>query len=288
MAENKKNRRLLQKLTHKYRLIVYNDNTFEEVWYLRLSRLNLIAILGLSFFAFIALLIVIIAFTPVRELIPGYPSGEMRRDMIINNIKIDSLEHNMSIKEQYYYNLHAILNDEEPMDIIEKEDTTIRYSDIEFKKSVYDSMLRQQIEKEEQFNLILSEESNSPIDFSRTHFFVPLKGIVTNTFNIDKNHFGIDIVSSPNKVVSAVLPGTVTLANWTLETGYVIQIQHDNNIISVYKHNSVLLKKAGNYVKAGEAIAIVGNSGELTTGPHLHFELWHNGKPLNPEDYILF
>ncbi len=288
MAEEKKRKRLLQKLTHKYRLIVYNDNTFEEVWYLRLSRLNLIVLLGISFFTFVTLLIVLIAFTPIRELIPGYPSGEMRRDMIINNIKIDSLEYEMSIREQYYYNLKAIINGEEPQDVMNTNDSTIRYNEIEFTKSAYDSILRQQIEKEEQFNLILTEEINSPIDFSRTHFFVPLKGIVTNPFNIEKNHFGIDIVSAPNKVVSAVLPGTVTLANWTLETGYVIQIQHDNNILSVYKHNSVLLKKAGNFVKAGEAIAIVGNSGELTTGPHLHFELWHNGKPLNPEDYILF
>lgn len=288
MANNRNKRTFLKKLMDKYRLIVYNDNTFEEVWYMRLSRLNLIAVVGTSVLLLTAIIILIIAYTPARELIPDYPDGTMRRNLIINAIKLDSLEHVIEMNDNYYKNFKAILTGEEVQDYVVENDSDVRYDEIKFTRSIHDSILRQQIEQEEQFNLVLTEENNSPVDFSRIHFFVPLKGIVTNSFNISGQHFGTDIVSAPNSVVSAVLDGTVTMANWTLETGYVIVVQHGNNIMSIYKHNSVLLKKVGNYVKAGEAIAIVGNSGELTTGPHLHFELWHNEKPLNPEDYINF
>lgn len=289
MENNNKNKKLINKLTHKYRLIVYNDNTFEEVWYMRLSRLNLIALFGTAIICLITLTILIVAYTPAKEFIPGYPDGDLRRNIILNSIKLDSLEHELAVREQYYNNIRAIISGEDPEEFIDSNENEAEYKEITFTKSPFDSILREQIEQEEQFNLILADNDNSsPINFSTIHFFVPLKGIVTNKFNIDENHFGVDIVTAPNKVVAAVLDGTVTMANWTLETGYVIQIQHANNLISVYKHNSVLLKKVGNFIKAGEAIAIVGNSGELTTGPHLHFELWHDGKPLDPEDYISF
>ncbi|MBN2519196.1 MAG: M23 family metallopeptidase [Bacteroidales bacterium] len=289
MENNNKNKKLINKLTHKYRLIVYNDNTFEEVWYMRLSRLNLIALFGTAIICLITLTILIVAYTPAKEFIPGYPDGDLRRNIILNSIKLDSLEHELAVREQYYNNIRAIISGEDPEEFIDSNENEAEYKEITFTKSPFDSILREQIEQEEQFNLILADNDNSsPINFSTIHFFVPLKGIVTNKFNIDENHFGVDVVTAPNKVVAAVLEGTVTMANWTLETGYVIQIQHANNLISVYKHNSVLLKKVGNFIKAGEAIAIVGNSGELTTGPHLHFELWHDGKPLDPEDYISF
>ena len=149
-------------------------------------------------------------------------------------------------------------------------------------------MLRRQIEEEELFNLSILANTSNKTDFSSIHFYPPVKGIVTNSFNPSENHFGTDIVTASNKVVVATLDGTVIIANWTLETGYVIQIQHENNLVSVYKHNSELLKKVGNHVTAGETIAIIGNSGELTSGPHLHFELWHNGTSINPEDYVAF
>ena len=134
---------------------------------------------------------------------------------------------------------------------------------------------------------ILTKTTNKT-DFSRIHFYSPVKGLITNSFNPNENHLGTDVVTASNNVVVAALEGTVIIANWTLETGYVIQIQHSNNLISIYKHNSELLKKVGNHVTAGEVIAIIGNSGELTSGPHLHFELWHNGTPLDPEDYVAF
>ena len=167
----------------------------------------------------------------------------------------------------------------------------IMYENITFSKSVEDSLLRIQIEQEEQYNLSTSEyeENNKGSKIINQHFFTPLKGVVTSKFNPVDNHFGTDIVAESNTIVSAVLDGTVVMAGWTLETGYIIEIQHANNIISVYKHNAKLLKDIGTVVRAGETISIIGNSGELyTSGPHLHFELWHNGTPIDPEQYIIF
>jgi murein DD-endopeptidase MepM/ murein hydrolase activator NlpD len=140
----------------------------------------------------------------------------------------------------------------------------------------------------DQFGLSLTENRNARPAFFNVMFFPPVKGIVTNVFNSGKQHYGTDIVAGTDEVVKATLPGTVTMSGWTIETGNVIQVQHTDNIISVYKHNAELLKHMGDHVKAGEPIAIIGNSGELTTGPHLHFELWYNGTPLNPQDYISF
>ena len=123
---------------------------------------------------------------------------------------------------------------------------------------------------------------------SSIHFFTPMKGMISNSYDGLSGHYGVDVVGPKNERISAVLDGTVIFAEWTLNTGYVVQIQHGKDLVSIYKHNQELLKKPGEFVKAGEAIAILGNSGELTSGPHLHFELWHNGKALNPENYIKF
>ena len=150
-----------------------------------------------------------------------------------------------------------------------------------------DSIFRESIEREDRFN-ILSEKSNSPQNLRNIAFYTPIKGMITDRFDIQKEHYGIDIVAPENEAIKASLPGTVILSSWTTETGYTIAVQHENNLISFYKHNSVLLKKIGEVVKAGDVIAIIGNSGELSTGPHLHFELWHQGKAINPEHHILF
>lgn len=288
MAENKSTQSRLDRLRHKYRLSIYNDSTYEEVLVFRLSRLNVFSILGGGALLIIVLVTVLIAFTPIRELIPGYPDGKMRRMITQNAFRLDSLEREIQIRDSYFASVNAIISGEVPDSIIPRTDSAQRYENIEFKKSVHDSLLRIEIEQEEQYNLTLMNVEEENGDFSNMHFFPPIKGIVTNPFNSEENHFGTDIVTSQNNVVKATLSGTVTLADWTLETGYVIQVQHENNIISVYKHNAELLKTVGNLVKAGEPIAIVGNSGELTTGPHLHFEIWHDGVALNPEDYIVF
>lgn len=283
-----KKKRIVNKLKHKYRLSIYNDDTFEEVWFLRLSRLNVFSILGTSVLLFTIAIIVLIAFTPIREFIPGYPDGNMRRNIVSNVYKLDSLEHELEIRDRYFESINSIIRGGTPLSYENEQDTTISYEEISFDKSEHDSLLRQQIEEEELFNLSILTGTTNKTDFSSIHFYPPVKGLVTNSFNPNENHFGTDIVTASNKVVSATLDGTITIANWTLETGYVIQIQHNNDLISVYKHNSELLKKVGNHVKAGDAIAIIGNSGELTSGPHLHFELWHNGTPIDPEDYVAF
>ncbi len=283
----KESKRYLSKLKNKYRFSIYNDQTFEEVWFLRLSRLNVIAVFGGFSFLLIALVTVLIAFTPLREFIPGYPDTNTRRAIVENALKVDSLEQQLDYWQHYLTSLKAIMNGENPPVLDSKRDTTAHPKDIVFKKSSDDSLLRAQIEENEQYNLSVS---NNTIENSvkGIHFFPPVRGVVTNSFNLASGHYGTDIASSPNEVVVATLDGTVTMATWTLETGYVIQIQHAGNLLSVYKHNSKLLKKAGTHVKAGEAIAIIGNSGELTTGPHLHFELWYNGTPVDPEKYIVF
>lgn len=279
---------IVNKLKNKYRLSIYNDDTFEEVWYLRLSRLNVFSLVGTSLLLFTIGIIVLIAFTPIREFIPGYPDGNMRRNIINNVYKLDSLEHELEIRDRYFESVNTIIRGGTPVSYENSQDTTIRYEEITFDKSEHDSLLRQQIEEEELFNLSILKNTSNKTDFSSIHFYPPIKGLVTNSFNPSENHFGTDIVTASNKVVVATLDGTVIISNWTLETGYVIQIQHENNLVSIYKHNSELLKKVGNHVTAGETIAIIGNSGELTSGPHLHFELWHNGTSIDPEDYVAF
>jgi murein DD-endopeptidase MepM/ murein hydrolase activator NlpD len=287
MDNKKKDTRLKNKLRNKYRLIIYNDNTFEEVWFMKLSRLNILAWGGSSLIFFIVLLFIFIAYTPVREFIPGYPDGSMRRNIILNSLKVDSLEREIQLRDQYLFNLNAIIAGKEPESFENEIDTSVRYENISFKKSRYDSLFRAQFEQEEKFNV--ADKSNFPRNsIANVHFFTPVNGIVTNSFKDTENHFGTDIVAGPNEVVKATLDGTIILTSWTIETGNIVQIQHDNNLISVYKHNAEILKHMGNRVQAGEPIAIIGNSGELTTGPHLHFELWHKGKPVNPEEYITF
>ncbi len=291
MSDQKKIKRrrvILNKLKHKYRLVFFNDNTFEEVWHLRLSAMNVLSVVGTISIFMIGIVIVLMAYTPLRSIIPGYPDVDMKRKNLLNSLRLDSLENQLRIRDQYFANLNALISGQEPVNYQNKPDSTKNYKKIKFSKSKNDSMLRQQIEEEEQFNFSVSASSKQVNTVGQTHFFTPVKGIIINPFNSKENHYGIDIVASPNEVVKSTLDGTVTWATWTLETGYNIQIQHANNIISVYKHNANLLKKVGTHVNAGDAIAIVGNSGELSSGPHLHFELWINGHAVNPADYIVF
>jgi len=288
MAEKKDKPKILHRLKSKYRLSIYNDESFQEVWYMRLSRLNVISFVGSIAIFLVVLVIVLIAFTPLREFIPGYPDGNTRRNIYINALKIDSLEREIEVWRSYYDNINNILRGAEPQSIESKPDSNKKYRELSFKRSVEDSLLRLQIEENEMYNLSVFENQNKSSNINNILFFPPVKGVITNTFNMQQDHFGVDLVAAPNEAVVAVADGTVTLSTWTLETGYVIQIQHGDNLISVYKHNSKLLKKQGTRVKAGEAIAIIGNSGELTTGPHLHFELWYNGNPIEPDKYIKF
>ena len=278
-------------LKHRFRVTIYNDLTFEEIWQTRLTKLGAFTLIGAIIIFLIVLTATLIAFTNLREFIPGYPDGNMRRNIIMTAYRLDSLENELHIRDQYFSNINAIISGKEPVDFQSLQDTSRSYDNITFNKSVEDSLLRIQIEQEEQYNLSTSEikENNKGNRIINQHFFTPLKGMVLSKFSSVDNHFGTDIVAEPKSIVSSVLDGTVIMAGWTLETGYVIEVQHDNSIISIYKHNAELLKDIGTVVSAGEAISIIGNSGELyTSGPHLHFELWHNGTPIDPEKYIIF
>jgi murein DD-endopeptidase MepM/ murein hydrolase activator NlpD len=288
MARNGDKRSLIEKFKSKYRLSIYRDESYQQVFNLKLSRLNVVTIIGAITLVFLAIVVSIIAYTPVRELIPGYPDEKTLRDIRMNYILLDSLAQEIEKRDKYFANLNQIISGREPDNYDNIVDTNISYKDITFTKSSEDSLLRSLIEQEDQFSLSIVDDNKQISSVSRVHFFAPIKGIVTNSFNSRNNHYGTDIVAAPNQVVKAVLDGTITMATWTLDLGWIIQIQHENDLLSVYAHNAELLKKSGEYVKAGEPIAIIGNSGELTTGPHLHFELWHNGTPLNPENFIFF
>jgi murein DD-endopeptidase MepM/ murein hydrolase activator NlpD len=289
MAKSKEKKNgFFRKLMHKYRLVVLNEDSYEEVGFIRLSRLNIAAIVGFLAIFLIALVYIIIAYTPIREFIPGYPDAIMSHNIRQNAMKLDSLQREVAMRDQYFMNINRIVNGDAPEDFLNDTTTAQGKGEIVFSRSDKDSILRQQVEAEEQFRLSVIDNPSDGRGLYDIHFFTPVQGIITNKFNPLENHFGIDLVAGPNEVVKATLPGTVTMATWTLETGYVIQIQHANNMMSVYKHNAELFKTVGLKVNAGDAIAVIGNSGELTTGPHLHFELWHNGVPLNPTEYIVF
>lgn len=288
MVDFKDKPKKFQRLKHKYRLVILNDDTFEEKVSLRLSQLNVFVVVGMSSLILILLVILLIAFTPLREFIPGYANVNVRKQGVENFLKSDSIEVVLAENNLYIDNIKHIIQGK-PIKFDDKTfiDSAANYTDIKNEPIEEDSALRNMVETEEKYNLFNKAGSASG-NISSFIFLQPLKGVVTNRFNIKKQHFGIDVVAPKNEAIKATLDGTVIFAEWTVETGYVIQLQHADNIVSIYKHNSVLHKKVGDHVKAGEVIAIVGNSGELTTGPHLHFELWYNGIPINPEDYMMF
>jgi murein DD-endopeptidase MepM/ murein hydrolase activator NlpD len=292
LPEKKKKRSFFQKLKSRYHLVIMNDETMEERFSFRLSRLNVFIVTGALIILLVIATTYIIAFTPLREYIPGYGSGQSGRNIRELVLKADSIEEDLKNKDLYLYNIKNIIEGKEIAGSLpEKPDSTATgYNKISFAKSKEDSLLRMEMEKQDQYNIALTENptTSSLSSISNFFFFTPLKGIITNNYNPAEEHYGIDIVAAKNEAIKATLDGTVIFAGWTLKTGYTIAIQHQDNLISVYKHNSALLKKESDYVKAGEAIAIIGETGELSTGPHLHFELWYDGVSVNPCDYMVF
>jgi murein DD-endopeptidase MepM/ murein hydrolase activator NlpD len=286
--KTKEKGKFLKKIKNKYRLVILNDSSFEEKFSFRLSPLNLFLLTFSAAILLIALVSIIIVYTPLRESIPGYTDVSIREDLTKMVLKSDSLENELNQNQKHLDNITAILKGEEPESnssdsIISPNITTGNPN----QKSSEDSLLREYVEREESFSLDPDNNEKQTIA-SQILFFTPLVGTVTNQFDPTEEHFGIDIVAPKDEAIKATLNGTVIFAEWTVETGYVIQLQHSNNLTSIYKHNSILLKKTGDVVKAGEAIAIVGNSGKLTTGPHLHFEIWRDGIPENPTELINF
>lgn len=270
-----------------------NDETLEERLTFRLSRLNVFIALGSLTIILIFLTSILIAFTPLREYIPGYTNYGLQKKLYLLLKKTDSIEKDLSRKELFFQNLKDIINGKDlTSDIPLSKDSLHKYSNIKIKRSVEDSMLRLEVDNRSKYNIYRMENTENAFlkksSIGGVLFFTPLKGIITNVFKPSDGHYGIDIVSKQNEAIKSVLDGTVVFSSWTIETGYVIIIQHPQNIVSVYKHNSAVLKKAGDIVKAGDPIAIVGESGEMSTGLHLHFELWSDGNPVDPKDYISF
>lgn len=274
----------------KYRFSVINDHTFEEVWRIRLTRYNAFLLVSVLLIFIIGGTVSLISFTNLREFIPGYPDVDMRRNILLSAIRLDSLERELILRDKYFANLNNIISGKAPVQDMRMQDTSRNYGVIDFSVSPEETAYLEEIEKDEKYNLSLEPSfSETAAGFAGLHFFPPVKGIVSGKFDVRTKHFGTDIVTDPKSVVSSALDGTVIFTGWTMETGFVIEIQHQNNIVTVYKHNSSLLKETGEMVRAGEPISVVGDSGELyTSGPHLHMEIWYKGTPLNPEKHIIF
>lgn len=296
MAEEVKKRdKWYHKLRNKYKLVILNDETYEEKLSFKLSRLNVFVATGTLAVLLIIITTIIIAFTPLREYIPGYTDVSLYEQLYAIEKLTDSLHNDARQKSLYLENLKLVLSGKDttiktPL----KVDTANTYQNISGQPSEADSEFREEFESQLVYGTsdpVKSTGRNhqgNRSDISSFTFFTPLRGIVTNKFNPTAKHYGVDIVSVQNEAIKATLDGVVIFTGWTIETGYTISIQHENDLVSVYKHNSALLKDQGSFVKAGDAIAIIGSTGEYTTGPHLHFELWYNGVPVNPTDFIKF
>ncbi|MCF8372896.1 MAG: M23 family metallopeptidase [Bacteroidales bacterium] len=279
---------VIKKLKKRYHLKMVREANLEEVMALHVTRFSIYLIISAVILITVGVVAASIAFTPLRQLIPGYPDSKLQKMIVYNAQMVDSLSNELLIRDQYLQSIQDIMRGSEPPSHQNPHDTFQNYEHIDFSISKDDSLLREQVEQESQFSIAQVNGEMVANDLSRVHFYPPLKGIVTNEFDMLQNHYGTDIVAKPNQVVSVVLDGTVIEATWSVEFGYIIHVQHEHNLVSAYKHNSELLKTVGSHVKVGEPIAIIGNSGELTWGPHLHFELWFNGTPIDPEKYINF
>ena len=265
----------------KYKLTIINENTLEEIVGLRVSKLNGLSVL-LSVLAVLFLIAAcIIAFTPLRNYLPGYMNSEVRSQIVDNALRVDSLQELLNRQNLYIMNIQDIFSGKVPIDSVQ----TAAREDTLMERTRREEEFRRQYEENEKYNLttIVSQP-----DVNGLILYRPTRGMVSDHFNTDKKHFGTDIAANPNESVLATMDGTVFLSTYTAETGYVIGVQHSQDFVSIYKHCGSLLKKEGDRVKGGEAIALVGNSGTLSTGPHLHFELWYKGHPVNPEKYIVF
>ena len=288
MAKSKKNkRRFTKKLLHKYRLVVLNEETFEEKFAIKLTRLNVFVIVSMLAIFLIFSTTLLIAFTPLKEYIPGYSSTALKKKATILNYKVDSLEQVIVLNEQYFQSIKRVLKGDVSKVEFNK-DSIIRaaeldVSEINLNPSKEDSILRDKVDKEDKYSLF--ESATSKVSFV---FFTPVSGTISEGYNAKEKHYAIDIAVAKDTPVKAVADGTVILAEWTAQTGYVIILDHGNGLISAYKHNAAITKEQGELVKSGEVIAISGNAGELTTGPHLHVELWSDGYPIDPTNFIDF
>ncbi|MDG1715039.1 M23 family metallopeptidase [Lacinutrix sp.] len=285
--KTKPRKKLSKKLLHKYRLVILNEDTFEERLSFRLTLLNVFVLVGVSSVMLIGFTILLIAFTPLREYIPGYSSTALKKQAVELNFKTDSLQQVITYNDQYYASIKKVLKGEVTAVSFNRdsiiEAAEVDQSKINLSANEADSILRAKVDKEDKYSLFETAKS-------KTNFvlFPPVNGEISEQYNAEEKHYAVDIVVAKNTPVKAAADGTVIFAEWTAQTGYVIIIEHSYGLISVYKHNATLTKAQGDFVKAGEVVATSGNTGDLTTGPHLHFELWSDGYSVNPTNFIDF
>ena len=277
-----------EKKSQTFSLAFIDNKTHQHLVTLNFTRTTFFITVVTILVVLCAAIYSIIAFTPVRTFIPGYPDARSKRAAIQNAITIDSLENVIFRWELYSENLRRAVEGVEPVkiDSLIKAQNTSKAESLDMDNIArQDSLLREHVKEEEQFGISERERRDLPIE--GLHFFTPLKGVISQGYD-PVIHPYIDIAAPEGSVVKATLDGTVIFAGWSDDAGHTIQLQHDGDIVSIYKHNDKLLKKTGDKVTAGTPIALVGNTGELTTGDHLHFELWHKGQTVDPTVYIKF
>ena len=287
MKNKKQKPNQLKKLLSDYKVVILSEDTFEEKLSFKTNKISTFVL----FFTYSAIVILattaIIFFTDIRELVPGYSPPNLLKEVVDLSKKADSLEKKINLDTQFYKSIEDVLSGNTDT-IILREDISnkIKLKEEGFKlisPNPQDSVLRKYVEKQDEFNLTQNE-----LIVSDKAFFPPVRGSITQRFNINESHFAIDIAADVGSPVKSVLDGRIIFSEWSIDTGHVIIIDHGDNITSVYKHNSKALKDQNDFVNAGEIIAFSGNQGNLSTGPHLHFELWNNGVPINPEIFLKF
>ena len=287
MKKKQKSNTFLENLYKEYKVVISNDKTFEERLSFKATKAGVFLVGVIFTTALIALTVVLIFFTQLKEYVPGYSSLELLKSSKELSFKTDSIEKMIALNNQYYNSIKKVLIGELDTiafnrDSILSEINSELFSS-ELSPSSEDSLLRKYIEEEDMFNL-----TKNQLLIQNKILFQPVLGEITQNFNYKENHFAIDIAVDTGTPIKAISDGRVVLSEWTMETGHVIIIDHGDMLLSVYKHNSSLVKKQNELVAAGEVIALSGNQGTLTTGPHLHFELWKNGAPIDPEQFFNF
>ena len=287
MKRKKESKKIKRKLLDKYRLVILNELTFEERLSFKLTRLNVFVLGSLSALFLITITYLIIAFTPLREYIPGYSSTALKKKATELSFKTDSLQQVIAMNELYYGSIKKVLKGDVSAVNFNKdsiiEAVKLEASEVDLAPTTADSLLREKVDKEDKYNLF--ESATTATNFV---LFPPVSGTISEHYNLKEKHYAVDIVVPKDTPVKATADGIVIFSEWTVATGYVIILEHSYGLISVYKHNAALTKSQGDLVKAGEVIATAGNTGELSTGPHLHFELWNDGYPINPTNFIDF
>ncbi len=282
----KKKHTLIDKLSERFHILLVNEKTLEKRKLFSSSSINLVAS---SLFAFLLLLstsFILIYITPLKEYFRGYTSIELRENAVENSMKLDSLESLYISQSKYIKSLKDLLSGNISFEDLDQitENTESNSLELEIiKTNLDDSLLRALVDEEDKYNAFDLEGERFT-----TVLFPPVKGGLSSGFDYESKHYGVDIAMPENSPVHSISEGIVVFAEWTSETGFVLILEHLNGLTSIYKHNSSIIKTQGDRIETGEIIAFTGNTGSLTTGPHLHFELWYRGEPVDPESYIEF